>query len=79
MKNCKLHVNNYISDTRKIKMDARTFITYADKHSDIIESSKFVPAELGSNSFGYFIVEEKGSGLMSYIDNSNLEMTGTDK
>nr|ELR5186777.1 hypothetical protein [Providencia rettgeri] len=73
------NIPNTISNTRQVKMDAKTFITYADKHSDIIESSKFVPAELGSNSFGYFIVEEKGSGLMSYIDNGNLEMTGTDK
>lgn len=73
------NIPNTLSNTRQIKMDAKTFITYADKHSDIIESSKFVPAELGSNSFGYFVVEEKGSGFISCIDNEYLEATGTGK
>lgn len=57
-----------ISNTRQVKMDAKAFLTYADKHSDIIESSKFVPAQLGSDSFGYFIVEEKGSISTSCLD-----------
>lgn len=70
-----------INNTRCIKMDAKAFLVYADKHSDMIESSKFVPAEIGSNGFGYFLVEEKSLGLPLCIDGdfSEVDTYGTEK
>lgn len=51
-------ISSYLN--KQLKMDAKAFSVYVDKHSNQIESVEFIPPVLGKdNDFGHFVVTEK--------------------